>query len=167
MSNLKLRHLIMAVFGLIVLAVVNFSILQTETSLAQGRVIFLELAPVDPRSLLQGDYMRLNYAITDQLRAMNELPERGQLVLQLDEQNVATFDRVYQGEALAPKEILVNYRQQGWEVWIGPESFFFQEGHAEAYEDAKYGELRVAENGQVMLTGLRAEDLSPLGPPEE
>jgi uncharacterized membrane-anchored protein len=167
MSNLKVRHLIMAVIGLIVLAVINFSILQTETSLAQGRVIFLELAPVDPRSLIQGDYMRLNYAITDQLRALEELPERGQVVLRVDEQNVATFDRLYQGEALAPNEILLNYRKQGWQVWIGPESFFFQEGHAEAYEAAEYGELRVAENGQVMLTGLRSEDLSPLGPPEE
>ena len=167
MSNLKVRHLIMAIIGLVVLAVINFSILRTETSLAQGRVIFLELAPVDPRSLIQGDYMRLNYAVTDELRSMYEIPERGQLVLQLDEQNVATFDRIYQGEPLAPNEILVNYRQQDWEVWIGPESFFFQEGHAEVYEAAEYGELRVAENGQVMLTGLRAEDLSPLGPPEE
>lgn len=167
MSNLKLRHLIMIVVGLLVLAFVNFSIFQTETSLAQGRVIFLELAPVDPRSLIQGDYMQLNYALTDQLRGMNDLPERGQLVLRVDEQNVATFERVYQGEALAPNEILLNYRKQDWEVWIAPESFFFQEGHAGYYEEAEYGALRVADNGQAMLVGLQGEDFNPLGPPEE
>lgn len=167
MSTLKLRHLIMIVIGLIVLAFINFSIIQTETSLAQGRVILLELAPVDPRSLIQGDYMRLNYALTDQLRSMNDLPERGQLVLQVDERNVAAFARLYQGEALAPNETLLNYRKQDWEVWIAPESFFFQEGHAGYYEEAEYGALRVAENGQAMLVGLAGEDLNLLGPPEE
>ena len=35
--------------------------------LRNGRTVYLELAPVDPRSLLQGDYMALNYAVMNRL----------------------------------------------------------------------------------------------------
>lgn len=36
-------------------------IVQHEWHLAKSDSIFVELAPVDPRSILQGDYMALNY----------------------------------------------------------------------------------------------------------
>ncbi|XOT97907.1 GDYXXLXY domain-containing protein, partial [Alcaligenes pakistanensis] len=29
-----------------------------------GQTVLLELAPVDPRSLMQGDYMSLNFALS-------------------------------------------------------------------------------------------------------
>lgn len=167
MSGLTLRHIAMGVMGLIILAFVNLNIFQTEIRLTQGQVIFLQLAPVDPRSLIQGDYMRLNYALINELPSMSDLPKKGQLVLKVDEQQVATFDRVYQGGALAPQEILLNYRRQdNEEVQIGPESFFFQEGLADDYAQARYAAFRVADNGQSLLVGLRNEALAPLGPPD-
>ena len=46
----------------LVLAVANGSIWQREQLLGSGRVVILELAPVDPRSLMQGDYMALTFA---------------------------------------------------------------------------------------------------------
>lgn len=52
---------------LLVLLAVNLMVLNKESSLAQGRTVFLELAPVDPRSLMQGDYMVLRYALADQV----------------------------------------------------------------------------------------------------
>ena len=165
MSSLTIRHLVMGLVGLVVLAVVNFSIFQTETRLTQGQVIYVRLAPVDPRSLIQGDYMQLNYALLQELRAIDDLPERGKLVLSLDEQNIATFERLYQGEPLAANEILLNYRQ--WDTWnisIGSDSFFFEEGQADDYANARYAAFRVADNGQSMLINLHDGDLRPLGP---
>ncbi len=165
MLSLTLRHILMGVVALLVLGFINFNIVQTEIRLTQGQVVLLQLAPVDPRSLIQGDYMQLNYALNNEVRLLNDLPEKGQLVLKLDAQNVATFDRVYQGETLAPREILLNYRRQEYgDVKIGQESFFFQEGHADDYAEAKYAALRVADNGQSLLIGLRDETLAPLGP---
>lgn len=165
MSSLTLRHIIMGLVGLSILAFVNVNIFQTETRLTQGQVIFLQLAPVDPRSLIQGDYMQLNYALNNELSILSDLPEKGQLVLKLDEQKVATFSRVYQGGALAPDEILLNYRRLEYgQVQVGPDSFFFQEGRAGDYAEARYAALRVADNGQSLLVGLRSETLSPLGP---
>ena len=45
------------------LAVFNVAIYRNERLLASGETLYLELAPVDPRSLMQGDYMRLRYAV--------------------------------------------------------------------------------------------------------
>ncbi|MDE3069043.1 MAG: GDYXXLXY domain-containing protein [Verrucomicrobiota bacterium] len=36
-----------------------------ERALARGRIILLETRPVDPRDLLRGDYLALNYKISD------------------------------------------------------------------------------------------------------
>ena len=47
---------------LLALAVVNHGVFRRERILADGRPLLLELAPVDPRALMQGDYMALRYA---------------------------------------------------------------------------------------------------------
>ena len=51
---------------LVALVVINYGIAGREKILRDGRVLLLELAPVDPRSLMQGDYMTLSFdAATD------------------------------------------------------------------------------------------------------
>ena len=67
--------------------------------------------------------------------------------------------------ALAQKEVIIRYRERAGRVRLGAESFFFQEGHAKHYEDARYAELKLAESGESVLVGLRDADLEPLGPP--
>lgn len=162
----KWRSIMLWLVMLGVLAWVNFLIVQQERLVAQGEPIFLALAPVDPRSLMQGDYMILRYAIATELNG-DELPEGGTLVITLDEQRVATFVRLHQAqEPLRAGELLLGYHRQGRNVYLGAESFFFQEGHAEYYEEAEYGELRVAESGESVLVGLRGANFESLGPKE-
>lgn len=155
--------------GIAVLVVINLAIAGKERLLADGRVVFLELAPVDPRSLMQGDYMALRFAIADEvMRARSEgepPPADGALVAVLDDGGVARFRRVHGGEALAGDELLLRYRVRGSRVKFATNAFFFQEGHAEYYEPAEYGEFRVGADGELLLTGLRDADLQPLGPP--
>src|SRR5690606_24984268 len=52
----------------LVLLVVNGGIYQRERILADGQPVMLALAPVDPRSLMQGDYMALRFAAANQAR---------------------------------------------------------------------------------------------------
>jgi uncharacterized membrane-anchored protein len=59
------------------LTAVNFSIAAKERLLAHGRIVVLELAPVDPRSLMQGDYMQLNYRVAEKSRVAELGPEPG------------------------------------------------------------------------------------------
>lgn len=149
----------------IILGVVNYAIWEKEHMLAEGRTVLLELAPRDPRSLMQGDYMVLNYHLADALRA--KLPMRsadGLAVVKIGAQGQAVFERLHRaGEKLQPDEALIRFRKRGDTVRIGAEAFFFEEGQAEVYAAAKYGELKTARDGDVLLVGLRDSALAPLG----
>ena len=50
-----------------------------ERILRQGQIILLETQPVDPRDLLRGDYVRLNYAISDVPHELFPAPPAGEL----------------------------------------------------------------------------------------
>lgn len=140
------------------------AIWQKERVLRHGRTLLLELAPRDPRSLMQGDYMDLNYKVaTEAFRSDGKAPN-GKLVLKDDPRSVGQFLRFHGGEATAPGEYLLRFRKRGWRVRLGAESFFFQEGKAKNFAGAKYGELRVSPEGDAVLVGLRGPDLQPLGP---
>jgi uncharacterized membrane-anchored protein len=149
--------------GLVVaLAVPNYAILQKEQLLDGGDVVLVELAPVDPRSLIQGDYMRLDYAIPRAVGA-SEWPRDGRLVVRLDADSVARYVRLYSPETpLSGDERLLQYRKRGRRTRIGSDAYFFQEGTARVYANAKYGELRVDATGASVLTGLRDENRRPL-----
>jgi len=158
----------------LVLVVVNLLVLQKQRVLDGGRTVLLELRPVDPRSLMQGDYMVLRYAEA-LVPAAPEAPALdGRIVIALDGNGVATFRRFDGGGALAPDEQLLRYRRRAplglqrspdeAEVFIGAESFLFQEGHAEAYEDARYGILKVAPDGASVLAGLADSERRPIRP---
>ncbi len=158
------------IFGGLALVVVALVVLvvRKEQVLAHDTTVLLELAPVDPRSLIQGDYMVLDYAVSRQVdregEAWDEAPREGRLVLRLDEQGVGHFVREEQpGTPLAPGELLLRYKVSKGRVRLGAESFFFQEGHADRYAGAKYGELRVAGDGSSVLVGLRDAERQPLG----
>jgi hypothetical protein len=65
--SIPLHGLGIVATALLVALVANGAIWQKEALIANGRPVFLELAPVDPRSLMQGDYMRLDFRIPPQL----------------------------------------------------------------------------------------------------
>ena len=44
----------------------------------------------------------------------------------------------------------------------GPGAFFFEEGTAARYANARYGEFRVSDDGDMILTGLRDAQRRPL-----
>ena len=90
----------------------------------------------------------------------------GALVVQSDGQDVARFVRRHEGDELADGEQLLRYRVRGGELRLGAEDFFFQEGTADLYSDARYGELKVTDGGEALLVGLRGEDFAALGPRE-
>lgn len=163
----QLRILIL--FGTVVvfLYIVNTGIMSAENNIKNGTVTYFELAPVDPRSLIQGDYMTLRYAIENDARELDSYShDRGQLVLSLDENSVAHFERrFFEGDSLAENEIPVNfYARNSWSFRVGVDSFFFQEGQAEAYSVTRYAEVRILEDGSVMLINLADENLETIIP---
>ena len=165
--NRKLYVGVVVATLVLLLAAVNFTILQRETLLRDGQVLLLELAPVDPRSLMQGDYMALRFAVSQKLGpadAGDTAVKEGYVVVKRDARNIGTFERIYRdGELLATNESRVHYRIRKRDVRIVTNAYFFQEGTAGEYSKARFGELRVAANGDALLTGMRDKDLNLLG----
>lgn len=175
------RHLIL--FALLpILLVFNYSVFEKESLLKEGERLLLPLAPRDPRSLMQGDYMRLRYRMA--VEAEKWLKEHGQvpvdpqktpsqsrraqlraeflgkqtLVFLRDTEGKARFVRLHQGQALAPGEGLlsctIKQRYSRFQVDIRPDSFFFQEGNAPLFAEAVFGVFVLGKGGTHLLTGL-------------
>jgi len=162
----KLMRIKLALLLLLpVLGYLNLGILSKESLKANGETILLELAPRDPRSLLQGDYMALNYRLHNELRGKKELRgHRGQIVIKKDDNGVATLDRIYNGEELAENERLLRFNFSGRRPEVATHSFFFQEGKAKAFEAAHYGIFKLDSDGSLLLVDLADENREPISP---
>lgn len=154
-----------ALTALAVLGVVNVGIWQKEKLIAEGEPVLVELLPVDPRSLLQGDYMTLNLSAR-----LEDLPgldaalgeRRPVLVARRDERGVATLQRRDDGQPLAKGEFLIELTPKNGRWTIVTDAWFFKEGEAERWAPARYGEFRVDARGKALLVGLRDAALQPL-----
>lgn len=151
--------------GVAVLAVANIGIWQKESVIAHGQPVLVALAPVDPRSLMQGDYMRLNFDLSSEIVAQLDAEvryHRPQLVVRLDAHGVATPLRLHSGGPLAAGEKRIELTPKNGRWVLVSDAWFFEEGDAARWEAARYGEFRVAEDGRALLVGLRDAQLKPL-----
>ncbi len=148
---------------LLVIAIMTINVAKYETHLANGDTVLLELAPVDPRGFMQGDYMTLRYAIADEILTASEQrrneveSSNGYAIIQVDKNNVGQFVRLADSNNrnnLAANELPIYYRIRRNQVKLATNAFFFQEGHAEAFETAKYGLFRVNDKGEPLLTDM-------------
>lgn len=161
-----MRKLIAIVAGIAILLLANWSVYQRERLLSNGRVVLLELAPVDPRSLMQGDYMALRFKLVGEAFGRSPVKEAadGRIVVSVGEHRVGSFVRRDAGDALAPGEARMRYRIRENRVKFATNAYFFQEGSASTYARARYGEFRVDADGDMLLTHLVSEKFERLGP---
>ena len=161
-----MRKWLILLCAVLILAVVNFGIWQNEKLIKNGKIVLLELAPLDPRSLMQGDYMALEFAMADAISAQltdTDTSINGQVIVELDQQRRAKFVGVDQQQPLADGQLRLQFRLRHGQVKLATNAFFFQEGTGEIYESAKYGLFRVGQDGNLLLTHLVDEQLHPLG----
>ncbi|MBE9608655.1 GDYXXLXY domain-containing protein [Chitinilyticum piscinae] len=154
------------------LLILNSVVWRHERLLASGATVYLPLAPVDPRSLLQGDYMALDYELTRrvadalQANADQSWPESGTLfvVLRPDAAGVARAQRVStaQPELLAGEYLLQVRLEYGTQVRLPSHSFFFAEGEGGHFAAARYAILRLSPDGRSLLAGLADARKQPL-----
>jgi uncharacterized membrane-anchored protein len=145
---------LMVIAMVLVLGAVNWSIFAKERIKTNGERIFLALAPVDPRSLMQGDYMALRFEIADRIDAN----ESGRAALLVDSKGIATLNPDPGAEGLR-----IRYRVRNGLVWLGTNAYFFEEGTAERYTGARFGEFRIDRgSGEAVLVGLADQNLKNL-----
>ncbi|MCE0555866.1 GDYXXLXY domain-containing protein [Motilimonas sp. E26] len=167
LQQVKLSIAAVLLLSLGLLAMINWDIVKREAWLAEGEIVRLELAPVDPRSLMQGDYMTLNYQIMARIRAATDgdnlngyvrVKRNADLVAQF-----VAFEANYLDASTLPEnELLLQVRLRGGQVKLATNAFFFQEGQGERFEAAQYGEFRVNEQGELLLDALLDQDLQKL-----
>ena len=161
------RQLALLLSGLAILAGINATVWRYEHAMSSGEVVLLRLAPVDPRSLMQGDYMRLNYEIARELTSRDARTTQNKgsdtLVIRLDAHQVATLVADGKPDRLASDERLLQVHQSERQWQIGPDAYFFEEGTGDQYQAARYGEFRLQADGKTLLVGLRDEAYQPIG----
>lgn len=177
--NRQITRGLIAFGALLIFGGINYSIFHKENIKRHGDVIYMDLAPVDPRSLMQGDYMILNFGLAREIEAGISLPgpvrppsgthvefppdvpregETRMANVALDEIGVAHY-RV----AAEAKSFPLRYRIRNGRVWLGTNGFFFEEGKAANYSKARYGEFRLDRNsGEAVLVGLVNDRFEPL-----
>jgi uncharacterized membrane-anchored protein len=160
----SLTRALIALGALMVFMGVNYAMYAKERIRREGQVVLLQLAPVDPRSLMQGDYMALRFGIAAELEAARANERKvydndGRSVgIRLDERGVAQL-----ASSGSSSDLRIRYRIRNGQVWIGTNAYFFEEGSARRYEAARFGEFRLDRaSGEAVLVGMRDEALKAL-----
>jgi uncharacterized membrane-anchored protein len=167
---------LIAAGGIFSLGAANYDVMKKEQVIQGGQKIYIALVPRDPRSLMQGDYMALNFAFASTLNGLlgrsnedNDLLARATVVAKLDERDIATVLRAADTdspnkEVLAAGEILLPViKKQGNWVLV-TDAFFFPEGRGEPFKAAKFGEFRALPDGRALLVGLADDNLVSITP---
>ncbi len=151
---------------LLTVLVANGAIWQKQDLIAHGKPLFMALVPVDPRSLMQGDYMRLRFATLDThtLPLLEDLGgQRPHMVVQRDARGVGTVQRLHTPtQPLAPNEMLLQLTPKDGDWVVVTDAWFFKEGQGPAWQAAKFGEFRVLPDGRALLVGLADAALQPI-----
>lgn len=152
--------------GLVALGVANVDVWQKENVIAGGERILVRLVPVDPRSLMQGDYMRLRFDIPAEIvkelerSAVNSVQwsKRAVVVAKVNDRREAQLLRLAsehetpgEGEVLLPLRLL----KGSWVLVT--DAYFFPEGQGHRFEQARFGEIRALPGGRALLVGLADE----------
>ncbi|MEG0482553.1 MAG: GDYXXLXY domain-containing protein [Acinetobacter sp.] len=187
----KMIPLGLALFSILVFLGMIF---KNELHLKNSESIYVRLQPVDPRSILQGDYMVLNYELyfAPQNSILENTSQQNR-----NQPNINSEDHIFSGhyfddfiknkssivtyvELDSQKRVLHSYfnlpkgvrtsrlilqNPNNRYVMLYPasKSFLFAEGLADCYQQAKYAEFKVDQQGNAILTALKGEQLQDLG----
>lgn len=152
----RARIIVLAITVSTVLLAINVEIAGKEQIVRNGATVLLRIAPRDPRSLLQGDYMALRYTMAGAVASEAKQFEMndGIAVIELGELNEAKFVSLYKGQQLQDRQHLLRYRKRGDSVRLASDAYFFEEGSGREYSTARFGEIRINTNGEAVLIGL-------------
>ena len=174
MSN-NIKKILLIINIVILFVVTGFSANKEEGYKKSNSYFYLELAPVDPRSLLQGDYMTLNYDITDKAQEIifngiydskdenNKFLDmrKGYIVVSLDENKVAKFVKLSKEKTDEKDLLFIAFKSDGFNVNINANSYLFQEGTGDKYENARYSKVVLVGNN-LRLIDLRDKDFKEI-----
>ncbi|WP_462425717.1 GDYXXLXY domain-containing protein [Fusobacterium varium] len=150
---------IFVVLNLLLLMIVfGYSVIKEEKNLKKA-TFYIKTVPVDPRSLIQGDYMVLNYDIAESARMEIGNIRKGYIRIKINDLKIVEFIRIDE-EYLPPSnnEISIQFQKNGSNIDIGVNSYLFQEGTGNKFQKAQYAEVIELKNGKLRLKNLLDKD---------
>ncbi|WP_071058390.1 GDYXXLXY domain-containing protein [Pelistega sp. MC2] len=157
------------------LGIANYAINRHENILNNGQSLIFKLSPTDPRSLMQGDYMELNYeeltvSSTEELTYAPSFwhqYETSYFLFTLDDKGIAHTCSISSSYPkhfahCHPNLVMKVKRDYNGRHHFPSHQYFFAEGKAEHFAQAEYGEFKVDKNGNAVLKQLLDENLTPL-----
>lgn len=162
MSKTKLY--ILSINLLVVLGFFLFQTFRAEDKIRDGETVLLKIRPVDPRSLMQGDYMQLYFSLSDSVKSHNYNDGGDTMrycVITLDDDHVAQFVKIQSSpDGLMAGERVLRYSigENKMDVIFGTNTYFFEEGSSDKYRDAQYGMFKMDTKGNCILIGLCGKD---------
>ena len=162
---MKFAYLVLLVLTGGVLTSVNMKMMQYNAVLNEGESVILEIEPIDPRSLLQGDYMVLNYTILNNIERQDDFPKKFYALIQRNEQGIVDICRMSDTvptdfSGCAPN-VYLPLKTDGWQTRLPSQDYFFPSGKEKYYSTAAYAEYRF-KDGVLLLARLLDEHLKPL-----
>ncbi|HBD93736.1 MAG: hypothetical protein A2015_12625 [Spirochaetes bacterium GWF1_31_7] len=156
MNNLYRRVILVSII-LSQLLFLFFAVFDQENRLNDGELITIEILPVDPRSLMQGDYVVLRYDISF-IDGINQITAGSKIniIVIPDAKDIYRFSRVAQNdEKLQANEVLISGEIKGDQIFYGIESYFVEENTGlEIERTAKHALVRVHKDGKAKLIKL-------------
>nr|WP_312115965.1 GDYXXLXY domain-containing protein [Brevibacillus reuszeri] len=159
----KQKRLLLGATILLQFAIIGYQVWSSESILANGTTVKLELAPVDPRSLLQGDYVRLSYTIATLPDTDLESGKKLRVVLRKNDNGVHEYSGYYEQDGVwnrpyekQASDVIINGKTLGYQrIEYGIESFFVPEGTGREVErTARYAMIKVGGKGDALLESL-------------
>jgi uncharacterized membrane-anchored protein len=148
--------------AVLMLVSVNWQIWQQEDLLARGRSVYFEIGPVDPRSLMQGDYMAISFpALAPVVRGCRDHPVCD-VVVKLDKRGVVISARQQDQLRPAADELAVRLTVRNGQLEPGSSEWFFAEGEAQRWAKARYAQFRILPDGRSALSQLHGPQLEKL-----
>lgn len=138
---------------------------KSELLLSQGEMIKLKLQPVDPRSLMQGDYVILNYEISNiEIDFGNDQKGKIEVLLRENQDGIYEYSGIYKFKELGwnkpytaqEGDIIIAGKYTGFNrIVYGIENFFIEEGTgSEVERNMEYAYVKVAKNGDAILESI-------------
>ena len=154
--------------ALLVFGLVNWDVRGKEHVIATGQPVLVPLIPVDPRSLMQGDYMALNFDLPPNVREGLEKSTASfaRVLAHLDDKGRATVKRLADGSTVpAAGEVILPLKMLKGHWVLVTDAYFFPEGTGDVFTQARYGDFRVLPDGRALLVGLADENGVPIPVP--
>ncbi len=153
----------------LVLGAVTINISKKEDLIAHGDKLLFRLGPVDPRSIMQGDYMRLRFDLATQIAAkqqklntQNTIPQyAGFAVVEKDDKGIVNFVDLYHNQDLSQNQYMIPFKNRNRQIHFTTNAFYFQEGKASHFQKARFGEFRY-KNGEMLLVNMVDKDFEVL-----